>query len=161
MQLTEDELKAQEEKAFFQRPTDYVKRQFEERVKPIADEYYSSQASVQKELARGKMKDFAKYEKTIDEMMVKMPSELKAKPDTWRTVYDLARIKDVDEREKQLEAKERELRVKAGLHVEGEGSPAGEPAPKVTLSEEERNVAKTWGMSDEDYIKWKDNYYGT
>lgn len=161
VQLTDEEREAQEEKAFFQKPSRFIKQQFDERVKPIADEYYGSQAQVQKEIFRAKTKDFAKYEKKIDEMMAKMPAELKAKSETWGTVYKLAKIDDLEEREKQLETKEKELRVKSGLHVEGEGAPAGEPAPRTTLSDEEKSVAKTWGMSDEDYLKWKDNYYGT
>ena len=159
-QLSEEEIEAQKEKEFYQKPLKVLDRHFAEKVKPLLDQVeaekkglYEKLATTEEQSAKTRLKDFGKYEKRIKEYVTAVPVEFRSNPQTWETAWKLARAEDLDAREKEFAAK-------SGLHVEGGGSPPPEPIKKASLSPEAKRVASQWGMTDEDYIKWEDNVYG-
>lgn len=153
-QPTEEVLKAEREKKLWADPTSYLDAEVQKRLEPLTKTYFEDQAVVQKALARKELKDFDKLEKRIDEYLSKVPPQIKGQRQTIEGAWKLARLDDLDEREK-------EFNVRSGYHVEGGNTPPTDKGgKKVILDDDEQAVAKSYGMSNEDYLKWKDNYYG-
>ena len=145
---TEAEKKAAREREFINDPVGFMERHYNERTKPLTEEYFRSQATIQKEFARGSVPNFSKYEKDIDTFVGQMPPEARANPAAYDWAYKMARYPD-------LEKQEKEWAARGGMISEGGGGPAPSPPTKVVLDEEEKVVAKRFGMSDEDFIKYK------
>lgn len=155
VQPTEEQLKADREKKLWADPTSYLDAEVQKRLEPLTKTYFEDQAVVQKSLARKELKDFDKLEKRIDEYLAKVPTQMRGQRQTIEGAWKLARLDDLDEREK-------EFNVRSGYHVEAGGGPPPDKGggKKVALDDEEQSVAKSYGMSNEEYLKWKDNYYG-
>ncbi len=159
-QLSEEELEAQREREFFQKPFKTIASQVEEKLKPLLSKYEEDRRGIQEKLAsteeqnaRVRLKDYTKHEKRIKEYVSAVPVEFRSNPETWNTAWRLARSEDVDAREKEINAK-------LGLHVEGSGAPVSEGKSKTQLDPEQKRVAAQYNMTDEDYLKWADNVYG-
>jgi len=146
-QLSEEELKAQMEREFFANPIEFQNKLFQERLKPLVSQFYMTQEQVQKEFARKRLEDFDKYEKEIDGIMKNVPAELRANPQTWDLAYNIVLGQEY---RKQL----KEVKAKSGMFTETGSAP--KPAPsKPTLSDEERSVAAKFGMTEEEWLEWK------
>jgi hypothetical protein len=159
-QLSEEELEAQREREFFQKPFKTIASQVEEKLKPLLSKYEEDKRTFQERLAtteeqnaKTRLKDYTKHEKRIKEYVNAVPVEFRSNPETWNTAWRLARSEDVDAREKEVNAK-------LGLHVEGTGTPGSEGRSKTQLDPDQKRVASQYGMTDEEYSKWSDNYYG-
>lgn len=158
--ISEEELEAQREKEFFQKPFKTIASQVEEKLKPLLSRYEEDRkgfqeklASTEEQNARSRLKDYTKHEKRIKEYVAAVPVEFRSNPETWNTAWRLARSEDVDAREKEVNAK-------LGLHVEGAGSPQSEGKSKPQLDADQKRVASQYGMTEEEYSKWSENYYG-
>jgi hypothetical protein len=153
-QPTDEEAKTEREKKLWADPTTYLDRELEKRLEPLTKTYFEDQAVVQKALARKEFPNFDKLEKRIDEYLAKVPAQMRGQRQTIEGAWKLARLDDLDEREK-------EFNVRSGYHVEASGNvPVDKTKGKVSLDDDEKSVAKSYGMSDDDYAKWKTNLYG-
>ena len=150
-ELSEEEIEAQKEKELLARPIKYLDKHLDERLKPLTQSYFETQAATTRELMSRKLKGFDKLAPKIDEYVSKVPPEARINPQVWEGAWKLARLDDLD-------ARETELNTKLGLHSEtGEvGRPPKSPT-KVELTDEERMVARKFGLSEEDYIKYQKN----
>lgn len=153
-QPTEEQLKAEREKKLWADPTTYLDAEVQKRLEPLTKTYFEDQAKIQRSLAKKELPNFDKLEKRIDEYLSKVPIQMRGQRETIEGAWKLARLDDLDEREK-------EFNVRSGYHVEQGGAPPDKGGKaKVTLDDDEQAVAKSYGMTNEDYLKWKDNYYG-
>jgi hypothetical protein len=149
-QLSDEDKEALRERDFLSRPTKFMDQQFEERLAPLRKTYFEGQALTVKEMMRGKLKEFAKHEKKVDEYLSQLPLEARANPQAIEGAYKLARLDDLD-------AREAELSAKYGLHTETGGTPPQSSHSKPQIDDEERKVMKEWGMSEEDWVKYGRN----
>lgn len=148
---TEEELKREREKEFFTDPISFLEKHQAERLAPIVNQYFEDQAKLQREFARQRIgeKEFRKFEKRIDELVQGVPVAQRARPETWDIAYTVALGEEV---RKTMAEKA----IKEGYYVETEAGAPKETEKKPTLTDEERKVAARFGMSEEDYIKWKE-----
>jgi hypothetical protein len=143
-----EEAKRREEEAFIKDPTTYMKRQFDERIAPLAERYLKDSESNAESSARTRLEHFDKYSDEMKGYVSKVAPEYRGLPDTWDLAYKLARYKDLEKMEKEMKARE-------GYYVEaGGGGVPPQSQAKVKLSEEEKATAREFGMTEEDYIKW-------
>lgn len=150
-QPTEEELKREREREFFSDPIGFLEKHHLERTAPIVNQYFEDQAKLQRELAKQRIgeKEFKRFEKRINELIMGVPVSERARPEAWDIAYTIALGEEARKKASEMSARE-------GYHVETEGSPRREEK-KVSLSEEEKRVASKFGMSEEDYIKWKES----
>ena len=149
-QLSEAEKKALKEKEFINDPLSYLDKHYNERMKPLTDEYYKGQGEIQLNMAKGdkeRYPNFSTLEKDIRGVLEKMPADVRANPMSIDFAYKMAEYP-------VLQKMVKEGRVREGLHVEGGGSPPPEATPRKTLDDEEKVVAARFGMTAEDYIKY-------
>jgi len=152
-QPTEEEIRQAKEREFLADPIKFLEKHHAERTAPIVNQYLEDQSHIQREFAKQRIgvKEFTRLEKRIDELIKAVPLEARARPETWDVAYTVALG---EEYRKKLS----EESAKAGLHIEGEGTPSPEKVKKPQLSDEERNVASKFGMTEEEYLKWKETY---
>lgn len=148
---TEEELKREREKEFFSDPISFLEKLHSERTAPMVVQYFEDQSKLQREFAKQRIghKEFSKYEKRIDELIKGVPPDQRARPETWDLAYTLA----LGEEARKMFT---EKNVREGYHVEGVVSPPEAKSAKPTLSDEERAVATKFGMTEEEYSKWKE-----
>jgi hypothetical protein len=149
-QLSDAEKKALKEKEFINDPLAFMDKHYDERMKPMADEYYKGQAEIQLNIIKGdkdRYPGFKDLEKDVRGLLDKMPVEVRANPMAIDWAYKMAEYP-------VLQKMVREGKVREGMHVEGGGSPPPEAAKKVVLDDDEKSVAKRFGMTDEEYIKY-------
>lgn len=148
---TEEELKREREREFFTDPISFLEKHHSERLAPIVNQYLEDQAKLQREFARQRIgeREFRKFEKRIDELIQGVPLAQRARPETWDIAYTVALGEEARKSIVERAAKE-------GYYVEAETLAPKEKEKKPELSEEERKVAARFGMTDEEYIKWKE-----
>jgi hypothetical protein len=147
-QMSEEERRAQMEREFFSNPIEFQNKLFQERMKPLVGQFYQTQEQVQKEFARKRLEDFDKYEKDIDGVMKDVPPELKVNPQTWELAYNIVLGREYRKAIKEAKAK-------SGMFTET-GSAPKSASSKPILTDEERSVASKFGMTEEEWIEWKE-----
>jgi hypothetical protein len=149
-QMSEAEKKALREKEFINDPIAFLDKHHAERMKPLTEEYYRGQAEVTLNMAKRdkeRYPNFAVLEKDIKVILDKMPADIRSNPQTIDFVYKMAEYP-------VLQKMVKEGKVRDGMFVEGGSSPPPEVKPKVVLDDDEKTVAKRFGMTDDDYIKY-------
>jgi len=154
---TEIEKRAVKERKFISDPTTYIdevektlKEHVEARLRPLTEDYFSQQAESALAMARmdtKKYPDFPKYEKQVRELLDKMPINLRSNPQAIDLAVKLSRYPDLEKRYMEEVARE-------GLHSETGGTPPSSPSKKTELTDEQRTVAKRFGLTDEQYTEW-------
>lgn len=163
-QLTEEEKKQLEEKEFYTKGPDFLKRHVDERLKPIYETYFRDKETDAKEWATKELEDFPKYDKKIAEIMKNLSPEVRSSKDAWKAVHRQIRYDDIV-------AENKELKAKSGLHSEAHTStesdqtskkkPLSSPRTGEVYSDEEVNrVASKFGMSKDDMLAWSDKFTG-
>lgn len=87
--------------------------------------------------------DYKRFRGEVHEVVGKMNTDMRAKPEAWERAYEMVRGRHIDELVKEA--------------VTGATAPSGPArgAPtkrKVELTDEQRQIAKKLGVTDEDYI---------
>lgn len=141
---------------FWEKPTEYVDGKIRSVVEPLHDIVIGQQ----KELARGKVKDFDKYEGEIDQILKQYP-QLKSQPGIIPNLYKMVKAMHVEDIEAEVREKlKAEEKAKSDSFIE-EGSPPGSPQEKPTLSKAEKATAYklfpelSKAKAEEEYAKWK------
>jgi len=149
-QLSDTEKKTLREKDFVNDPLAYLDKHYEERMRPLTEEYFRGQAEVQLTLVKSdkeRYPNFNALEKEVRGYLDKMPVDVRANPQAIDWAYKMAEYP-------LLQKMLKEGNVRGGLYVEGGGSPPPEPQKKAILDDDEKTVAKRFGMTDEEYIKY-------
>ena len=149
-QLSETERKALKEREFISDPVGYLEKHHAERMKPMADEYYKNQADVAFQLVKSNKENYPEFntlEKQVKGYLDQMPVEVRANPMAIDWAYKMAEYPE-------LKRQVKEGLVRAGLHTQGGGNPSPEPQKKLNLDDDEKVVARRFGMTDEEYIKY-------
>ncbi len=150
-ELSEAEKKAAREKEFITDPTGYLDKHYNERIAPLAEDYYSRQANITFELAKRDKEaypEFVRYEKDIKAIIEKMPVDVRANPQSIDWAYKMVEYPE-------LKKQYKEAMARGGLHSESSGNPPKEQVKKRELDAEEKIVAQRFGLSEEQYIEWE------
>lgn len=151
IELSDQEKKEAQEKAFFADPVNFLENHFKTRTAPLAEQTLRTTAQLVKDQAKSKHKDWDKYEKDIDEIMNQAPLELRTDPSVYEFAYDSALGKAY----KKILA---EQDARAGMETEpGNGIPAKNSPKKEPLSDEEKRVASRFGITEDEYRDNRDN----
>lgn len=141
---------------FWEKPTEYVDGRIRSVVEPLHDIVIGQQ----KEMARGKVKDFDKYEGEIDQILKQYP-QLKSQPGIIPNLYRMVKSMHVEDIEAEVREKlKAEEKAKNDSFIE-EGSPPGSPQDKPTLSKAEKGIAHklfpelSKAKAEEEYLRWK------
>jgi len=105
-----------------------------------------------------KYPDFEKYEMEIKEKVKLLPLDQRSNPEVLKVVYDLVRVKDLDELKRKVDSGEYQPPPEPT-------APSGQLPPSPTaprkrqvagLSDEEKKQMKLWGFKDEaEYRQWQ------
>jgi phage I-like protein len=141
---------------FKENPVGLLDRHFAARMGPILHDHLDTQAKMNREASISRnADDWKEFGAEVDAFMAPMSPSTRAKPGSWDEGLRYIKAKHLDEIvEKKMKAKvEAE---KKGL-VEGRGSSAGggTNGRAVRLSAIEKEVAKGFGMTEEEWIKNK------
>jgi len=130
-------------------PEGYYQHLHRKNVEPLAQEAFERFADYERDKARGKFKDYGRFEKEIDVEVAKLPQQLKARKGSFEMAYRLVKSRHLEEIEKELESRG------ASGFSETPSSPARkEPQAKVELSDKEAEVAKRFNLTPDEYRAW-------
>jgi len=147
---TEADRRKAKETEFVNDPVTFIDKHYDERMKPLADEYFKGQAELQYQMLKNdkeRYPDFNNLDKDIRGYLEKMPVEVQANPVAIDWAYKMSRYP-------VLEKIARESKVREGLHSETGGSTPPKPTQRKELDTEEKAVAARFGMTEEEYIKF-------
>lgn len=130
-------------------PEGYYQYMHKKTVEPLAQEAFTRFADYERDKARGKFKDYGKYEPEIEELVKKMPAQMQARKGSFEMAYRMVRAKHLEELEKEMEAK-----GAAGFSETPSGANRPTPKETVALGDRETAFAKAFGMTPEEYTKW-------
>jgi hypothetical protein len=144
---------------FEEDPEAAINEAFNARVGPIYQEYLENQGKASREIARAKLENreegdrWSDYEAEVDEFMAGMPPDVKARPDSYESAFNLVRLRHVDQIvEKKVKEKSDPQRRAQSEHA----SPAAPRKPALpSLNAEEKRIAGVLGISEADYLQSK------
>jgi len=149
-QMTDEERRKAKENAFVNDPVTFIDKHYDERMKPLADEYFKGQAEIQYQMLKSdkeRYPDFNNFDKDIRGYLDKMPLEVRANPVAIDWAYKMSRYP-------VLEKMVKEGKVREGLHSETGGSTPPRAPQKRELDSEEKAVAARFGMTEDEYVKF-------
>lgn len=138
-------------------PEEAIDEMFRKRVGPIYNAYLDNQAQMVREtfINRVPKQQWDKYGEEVDKFMHDMPADARANPKAYESAYNLVLSQHIDDIVEE--------RVKSRVSGENphteHASPPGPRTPKARpLTEEEKRVARGFGMSEERYQKLRDEH---
>lgn len=134
-------------------PEAVLDEMFQARVQPLLHENYKNLDATSRELTKQKLgTTWTKYEKEVDDFMVNMPVDVRARPDAWESALAYVRSRHIDE-----EVEERvKNKADKSKNMEGASPSASTKAAHKGLSAEEKTIARGLEISDADWIKQRD-----
>lgn len=149
---------------FAEDPVAVLDEHFQARTAPIVGAVAENNARINRELAfvkfgneriPGTEKTLADvYGKAVDEFLNNLPPQTRAQAGAYEAAMQWVRSQHIDDEIKLRMEGERERQNRA--FMESPTSVGGNAGAKKTLSDIERTVAKGLGLTDEDYLKWRD-----
>lgn len=137
---------------FNEDPEAALDKMFEERVRPVYQEYAHNTAiqnrdTLRRDIGEDEWKEFGAE---IDTVMAGYDDTVKARPDAYKVAYDMIRGRNVEKiTDKKLNDKiEREKKQQ----TEGASPPGTKKTAPDSLSDAEKQVATKFGLSDKEYI---------
>jgi hypothetical protein len=136
-------------------PEAALDKMFQERVRPVYQEYARNTAIQNRETLRRDIgeEDWKEFGADIDAVMAGYDDTVKARPDAYKVAYDIIRGRNVEKiADKKLNEKiEREKKAQ----TEGASPPGTKKAAPDSLNDAEKQVAKKFGLSEKEYIASK------
>ncbi len=138
-------------------PEAYYRYMHEKNVAPLAREAFERFADIEKDRAKAKFKDFERWDKEIDELVGRMPVELRAKKGSYESAYRIVRSNHLEELEEE---------IRTGGRGEGAGGSVSavseapstpkrvEPKPAIELSPKQDEIRQKQGLTVEEYNVW-------
>lgn len=144
--------------AFDEDPQGVLDRHFQERMAPIVHTHLENTAEIVKSHFVDRVKedpDWKAYKGEVEEFMKNIEPAVKAQPGAWDRAFAFVRSNHLDEIADRRA--ERILAQKQESFTEGKGISGAPGAKKVTLSEEQKLIAKGLRLSEEEYIQHMEN----
>lgn len=149
-------------------PLSVLDEHFRARTAPLVGQFAEQQAKMARELfkqqATGKeyVRDengkvvslWDKYGKEVDEFLAEMSPEIRAQADSYDAAMRWVRSKHLDDELAEREAAR--IAAEKRSFVEGASGGPGRAKEKPVLSDIEKKIAKALEVSEEDYIKYRD-----
>jgi hypothetical protein len=138
-----------------QDPIGVLDAHFQARMAPMREAYLKNQDALNRQLAAERLskQGWKDYEKEVDAFMAPVPYEVRAQPGAYESAFRIVLANHLDEEvEKRVAAKQR---PRDESFVEPASGGPGRAKPAPILSEVEKSVAREFGMSEEEYAKWK------
>lgn len=136
---------------FYQDPVGSVAKMVELTIAPLLEEVTNSKV----EKVSGGILSLPDYEilkDDINEFMSNVPNHLKANSQSWQIAYERARGKNFDKLvEMRISSKKKEP---PATLPSGTGTGVGNNNNSISLTEEQRRVAKAMGIEEREYAKW-------
>jgi len=148
-------------------PLNFMDRHFQARTAPLVQQSLELTAQQNREIARLNLSNqklwddpdaptvWSKYGTEIDEFMNKFPPDVRSKADAYEAAVRWVRSNHVDDEIKERMAKQKE-RENVTFAEGASGGAGGGKKKTVVLSDAEKTVARKLGITEEDYIQYRD-----
>src|SRR5215831_15683248 len=132
---------------------------FATRMRPLIEQNLELQAGTAQTLFETKYKDdedYLEYKDEFARFIRGLPADTRAQPAAWDNALDFIKSKHLNEIANRRAQRliEKRTALEKGAFVESGSAGGGKKTERVTLSDDQRSIAKGLGMSEEDYIHW-------
>jgi hypothetical protein len=154
---------------FAEDPLRVMEEHYQARTAPLVEASQKTLADQNREIARLNLSSqrlweggptvWDKYGKEIDEFMGQFKPEIRAQSSAYEAAVRWVRTKHIDDELKERLQHEKE-KEKVAFMEGASGGASGSKPKKPTLSDDEKRIAKKLGVSEEDYMRYRDSDTG-